>query len=157
MPLPSPMRESEVAQSCLNLSHPMNHSLPGSSVHGIFQARVLDYLVPHKYPLTLQDPAQKKKKGSSSSVFNLIHRHIATDTWTAAKPCHLQPPPLSLGPGHSSLLEGASPDGPIYATPAGPSSTSLSHKNSASSVFGRYSSDTSCKYLVGIAVSYFCA
>ena len=89
--------ESEVIQSCLNLSHPMNHSLPGSSVHGIFQARVLDYLVPHKYPLTLQDPAPKKKKGSSSRAFNLIHRHIATDTWTAARPCHLQLPPLSLG------------------------------------------------------------
>ena len=35
--------ESEVAQSCLTLSDPMNHSLPGSSVHGIFQARVLEW------------------------------------------------------------------------------------------------------------------
>ena len=33
--------ESEVAQSCPTLSHPMECSLPGSSVHGIFQARVL--------------------------------------------------------------------------------------------------------------------
>ena len=33
--------ESEVAQSCSTLSHPMDCSLPGSSVHGIFQARVL--------------------------------------------------------------------------------------------------------------------
>ena len=33
--------ESEVAQSCLTLSDPMDCSLPGSSVHGIFQARVL--------------------------------------------------------------------------------------------------------------------
>ena len=32
--------ESEVAQSCLTLSDPMDCSLPGSSVHGIFQARV---------------------------------------------------------------------------------------------------------------------
>ena len=32
--------ESEVAHSCLTLSNPMDHSLPGSSVHGIFQARV---------------------------------------------------------------------------------------------------------------------
>ena len=31
--------ESEVAQSCLTLSNPMNCSLSGSSVHGIFQAR----------------------------------------------------------------------------------------------------------------------
>ena len=35
--------ESEVAQSCLTLSDPMDCSLPGSSVHGIFQARVLQW------------------------------------------------------------------------------------------------------------------
>ena len=35
--------ESEVAQSCLTLSDPMNCSLPGSSAHGIFQARVLEW------------------------------------------------------------------------------------------------------------------
>ena len=36
-------RESEVAQSCLTLSDLMDCSLPGSSVHGIFQARVLEW------------------------------------------------------------------------------------------------------------------
>ena len=35
--------ESEVAQSCLTLRGPMDHSLPVSSVHGIFQARVLEW------------------------------------------------------------------------------------------------------------------
>ena len=35
--------ESEVAQSCLTLSDPMDCSLTGSSVHGIFQARVLEW------------------------------------------------------------------------------------------------------------------
>ena len=35
--------ESEVAQSCPTLSDPMNYSLPGSSIHGIFQARVLEW------------------------------------------------------------------------------------------------------------------
>ena len=35
--------ESEVAQSCLTLSDPMDCSPPGSSVHGIFQARVLGW------------------------------------------------------------------------------------------------------------------
>ena len=34
--------ESEVAQRCPTLSDPMDYSLPGSSVHGIFQARVLE-------------------------------------------------------------------------------------------------------------------
>ena len=36
--------ESEVAQSCLTLSDPVDCSLPGSSVHGIFQARVLEWV-----------------------------------------------------------------------------------------------------------------
>ena len=35
--------ESEVAQSCLTLCDPMDHSLPGSSIHGIFPARVLEW------------------------------------------------------------------------------------------------------------------
>ena len=37
------MHESEVFQSCLTLSYPIDYSLPGSSVHGIFQARVLEW------------------------------------------------------------------------------------------------------------------
>ena len=35
--------ESEVAQSCSTLSDPMDFSLPGSSIHGIFQTRVLEW------------------------------------------------------------------------------------------------------------------
>ena len=35
--------ESEVTQSCLTLHDPMDCSLPGSSIHGIFQARVLEW------------------------------------------------------------------------------------------------------------------
>ena len=37
--------ESEVAQSCLTLSNPMDYSPPGSSIYGIFQARVLEWSV----------------------------------------------------------------------------------------------------------------
>ena len=33
-----------VTQSCLTLHDPMDYSLPGSSVHGIFQARVLEWV-----------------------------------------------------------------------------------------------------------------
>ena len=36
--------ESEVPQSCPTLCDPMDYSLPGSSVHGIFQARVLEWV-----------------------------------------------------------------------------------------------------------------
>ena len=35
--------EREVAQSCPTLRDPMDCSLPGSSIHGIFQARVLEW------------------------------------------------------------------------------------------------------------------
>ena len=39
-------REKHVhAQSCLALCNPMDCSLPGSSVHGIFQARILEWVV----------------------------------------------------------------------------------------------------------------
>ena len=50
--------ESEVAQLCLTLSDPMECSLPGSSIHGIFQARVLEWVAiafsrnTHKFPGT---------------------------------------------------------------------------------------------------------
>ena len=48
LPFPSSMHEvkseREVAQSCLTLRDPMDCSLPGSFVHGIFQARVLEWV-----------------------------------------------------------------------------------------------------------------
>ena len=47
LPFPSPMMkvksESDVSQSCLTLSIRIDCSLPGSSVYGIFQARVLEW------------------------------------------------------------------------------------------------------------------
>ena len=36
--------ESEVVQSCLTLSDPVDCSLPGSSIHGVFQARILEWV-----------------------------------------------------------------------------------------------------------------
>ena len=69
--------KSEVAQSCLTLSDPMDCSLPGSSIHGIFQARVLEWGAiafsgvklrdlqrgPHWWsqPPLLEDPLQLQK------------------------------------------------------------------------------------------------
>ena len=55
--------ESEVVQSCPTLSDPMDCSLSGSSVHGIFQARVLEWgaiaftvsLLRHKYLLAFDN------------------------------------------------------------------------------------------------------
>ena len=64
--------ESEVAQSCLTLSNPMDCSLPGSSVHGIFQARVLEWGA-IAYPWsTSQFPPQSVTP--IRKVFILIHQ-----------------------------------------------------------------------------------
>ena len=56
LPFPSPVHESEKRkwshQSCLTLRDPMDRSPPGSSVHWIFQARVLEWLpLPSPCPL----------------------------------------------------------------------------------------------------------
>ena len=54
--------ESEITQSCPTLCDPMDWSLPGSSVHGIFQARVLEWdaiafseITAHEYKLKMRD------------------------------------------------------------------------------------------------------
>ena len=52
-------RESDVAQSCLTLRNPMDCSLPGSSINGIFQARVLEWvaiafsITPHRLQIKI--------------------------------------------------------------------------------------------------------
>ena len=61
--------ESEVAQLCLTLSNPMDCSPPGSSVHGIFQARVLEW-------------------GAIAFSITLYWGNIKTGQWH--KQCHLQ-------------------------------------------------------------------
>ena len=48
--------ESEVAQSCPTLSDPMDFSLPGSSVTGIYQARVLECVAIAFYIIVLTPP-----------------------------------------------------------------------------------------------------
>ena len=47
--------ESEIAQSCPNVRDPMDCSLPGSSIHGIFQARVLEWVTIAFSGLQLQE------------------------------------------------------------------------------------------------------
>ena len=49
--------ESETAQSCPILSDPMDCSLPGSSVHGILQARILEW-VAISFPMIRHTPTQ---------------------------------------------------------------------------------------------------
>ena len=64
--------EREVAQSCPTLSDPMNCSPPGSSIHGIFQARVLEWgviafpeekpRVTEKFGLIVQNESGQRQK-----------------------------------------------------------------------------------------------
>ena len=80
--------ESEVTQLCLTLSDPMDCSLPGSSVHGIFQARVLElgaiafvnYLMLIDFlqlnmvlPIIVNSPSRPRKGGAvlNSEGFNI--------------------------------------------------------------------------------------
>ena len=73
--------EREVAQSCLTLSDPMDCSLPASSIHGIFQARVLEWgaiAFSDDYP---RQPIKKQRhyfadKGLSSQSYVFFSSHV---------------------------------------------------------------------------------
>ena len=65
--------ESEVAQSCPTLSDPMDCSLPGSSVHGISQARVLEWgAIAFSIALTIWTFVSKVM----SLLFNTLFRFV---------------------------------------------------------------------------------
>ena len=59
--------ESEVAQSCPTLSDPMDCSLPGSSIHGILQARVLEKGAT-AFSMQMLTPIKKKKEIDSNTI-----------------------------------------------------------------------------------------
>ena len=64
-------KESEVAQACLTLCDPMDCSLPGSSVHGVSQARILAW-VAFLSPISLKLLFKRK----TCNHFFLIQMHI---------------------------------------------------------------------------------
>ena len=71
--------ESEVALSCPTLSNPMDCSLPGSSVHGIFQARLLEWGAiafssdPHRrQPIRLPRPRDSPGKNTGVGCHFLL-------------------------------------------------------------------------------------
>ena len=69
--------ESEVAQSCPTLSDPMDCSPPGSSVQGIFQARVLER-VPLPSPLlhTAVNKTREHVEGDKEGIIISLHFQV---------------------------------------------------------------------------------
>ena len=107
--------ESEVAQSCPTLCNPVDYSLPGSSVHGILQARILEWVTISDYKAIISQLSgyriclQKKKR------ICLQCRRPGFDPWVRKIPWRRkwQPPPAFL-PGESHeqrSLAGYSPWG----------------------------------------------
>ena len=72
--------ESEVTQLCLTLSDPMVCSLPGSSVHGIFQAIVLEW---ETFTLLVMNKESKKFKFLQSGVA-CYQRHLLNASWSGS-------------------------------------------------------------------------
>ena len=71
--------ESEVAQSCLTLSDPMDCSLPGSSIHGIFQARVLEWGA-IAFSRCMTSPVQTAK-GKINGCSTTTYRQFVFSSW----------------------------------------------------------------------------
>ena len=108
--------ESEVAQSCLTLCNPIDCGLPGSSVHGIFQAIVLEWIaISFSRSASLQTTAQlldltpsleafleaKSRNGRSNSQSQRIDRGQNTDT---SRSCNRECPFMTSCPRQYSIF-----------------------------------------------------
>jgi len=91
--------ESEVAQSCLTLRNPMDCSLPGSSVHGIFQARTMEWVA-----ISFSNAWKWKVKVKLLSRVRLL-----ATLWTAA---YQAPPPMGFS--RQEYWSGVPVPSPIY-------------------------------------------
>ena len=81
--------ESEVAQSCLTLSNPTDCSLPGSSVHGIFQAKVLEWDAIAFSEIVWQFLKKLQIELLRQSVQSLSCVQLLATSWTAARQASL--------------------------------------------------------------------
>ena len=76
--------ENEVAQSCVNLSDPMDCSLPGSSVHGSFQARVLEWVAIFfsiKHTKSIQRDYKGNKDDAVEVLYSIRQQIWKTQSW----------------------------------------------------------------------------
>ena len=105
LPFPSPMHESEseVAQSCPTLRNPMDCSLPGSSVHGIFQARVLEWgaiafsnyclsyhaILTSRVIISGQKMNMSWNKSKYCALQKLVQGRLEQSKWTSCRRWHL--------------------------------------------------------------------
>ena len=74
--------ESEVAQLCPTLSDPIDYSLPGSSAHGILQARVLEWVPVPSPPMgdsTGGSVVKNLPSNAGTPVRFLVRELISTD------------------------------------------------------------------------------
>ena len=71
--------ESEVAQSCPTLHDPIDCSLPGSSIHGVFQARVLEWGAIKRY-LNLGVNLTKEVKELYTENYKILLQEIGEVT-----------------------------------------------------------------------------
>ena len=67
--------ESEVAQSCPTPSHSKDCSLPGSSILGVFQARVLEWVAIAFSALLSEPPANQKQEHTKSQALSRLNVH----------------------------------------------------------------------------------
>ena len=80
--------ESEVAQSCLTLRDPMDCSLPGSSTHEIFQARVMEWVAIaffKEYVKGTQKPTEILNGQRRNNLFNKI-KYIVVEDYKSKRP-----------------------------------------------------------------------
>ena len=97
--------ESKVAQSCPTLSDPMECSLPGSSTHGIFQARGLEWSAiafSNREMRNLQLSGIQENESESHSV-------LSDSWWPHGLYSPWNSPGQNTGIGNHSLLQGIFP------------------------------------------------
>ena len=104
-------KESEVAQSCLTLCDPVDCSLPGSSIHGILQARILEWVTISFSRGSSRPRDQTRVSHIGGRRFNLwASREAKVTTNPGGRCCYSQPPFHWWGNQHRKKLSNLAKD-----------------------------------------------